>query len=512
MKKITPVLLAGGTGTRLWPVSRKTYPKQFSPIMDDESLFQAAVRRLAGPDYAPPLVMTNADFRFIVAGQLEQTGVSGATVVIEPAGRNTAPAILAAAQMVASGNPLGLVLVAPSDHMISDSAAFSAAVVKAAEIAETGRIVVFGVRPDRPASAYGYLELAGQEGDFRTVRRFIEKPATEQAAELLADGDCLWNAGIFLFQAQTMIDEFRNHAPEFLSPVQASLDLARHKTGFLWLGDEPWRELPDRSVDYAIMEKSGNIAVCPLSCAWADLGGWDAVWHEAVAACPDGNAVVADEGSTAIDCQNVLLRSGGDDLQVVGIGLRDTIVVATSDAVLVADLRRAQDVRLAVDALVAKRRKQAVAFPRDHRPWGWYETLVRVDRFQVKRIMVEPGASLSLQKHMHRSEHWVVVSGTALVVIDDNQQLVTENESVYVPLGAVHRLTNPGKVPVILIEVQTGVYLEEDDIIRYHDQYARPVHPQMSVNGDRAETLPVAAQADVNGGVCHVSQSVNVVS
>ena len=305
---------------------------------------------------------------------------------------------------------------------------------------------------------------------------------------------------------------FRNHAPEFLSPVQASLDFARRDTDFLWLGDEPWRELSDRSIDYAIMEKSGNIAVCRLSCPWADLGGWDAVWHEAVGACPNGNAVVADEGSTAIDCQNVLLRSGGDDLQVVGIGLRDTIVVATSDAVLVADLRRAQDVRLAVDALVAKRRRQAVAFPRDHRPWGWYETLARADRFQVKRIMVEPGASLSLQKHMHRSEHWVVVSGTALVTINDDQQLVTENESVYVPLGALHRLTNPGKVPVILIEVQTGVYLEEDDIIRYHDQYARPVHPRMPVDGAAAETLPAAAQADVNGGVRHVSQSVNVVS
>ncbi|RJE82235.1 mannose-1-phosphate guanylyltransferase/mannose-6-phosphate isomerase [Paracoccus onubensis] len=503
--KITPVLLAGGSGTRLWPVSRKTFPKQFSSITGDETLFQAAVRRLAGPVYAPPIVMTNADFRFIVAGQLEQTGVSGATIVVEPVGRNTAPAILAAAQMVASGNPLGLVLVAPSDHMISDSAAFSAIVTKAVEIVKTGRIVVFGVRPDRPASAYGYLELADQEGDFQMVRRFIEKPATDRAADLLADGNCLWNAGIFLFQAQAMIDEFRNHAPEFLSPVQASLDLARHDTDFLWLGDEPWRELPDRSIDYAIMEKSGNIAVCRLSCHWADLGGWDSVWHEAVAACPTGNAVVADEGATAIDCRNVLLRSGGDDLQVVGIGLRDMIVVATSDAVLVADLKRAQDVRLAVDALAAKRRKQAVAFPREHRPWGWYETLARADRFQVKRIMVEPGASLSLQKHMHRSEHWVVVSGTAQVTINDDLRLVSENESVYVPLGAVHRMTNPGKVPVILIEVQTGVYLEEDDIIRYHDQYARPVHPQMPVDGDGAEALPFAAQADVNNAARHVS-------
>lgn len=505
LRKITPVLLAGGAGTRLWPVSRRTFPKQFSSLTGDETLFQATIRRFVGLDYTRPLVMANEDFRFIVSGQLEQMGVSGATIVVEPVGRNTAPAILAAAQMVAAGNPRGLVLVAPSDHMISDAVAFSETVMKAAEIAETGRIVVFGVRPDRPASAYGYLELAEEEGDFQMVRRFVEKPATDHAADMLARGNYLWNAGIFLFQAQTMIDEFRNHAPEFLAPVQASLDLARRDTNFLWLADAPWRELPDRSLDYAIMEKSGNIAVSPLTCPWADLGGWDSVWQEAVAACPNGNAVVADGGSTAIDCQNVLLRSEGDDLQVVGIGLRDTIVVATSDAVLVADLKRAQDVRLAVDALAAKRRKQAVAFPRDYRPWGWYETLARADRFQVKRIMVEPGASLSLQKHMHRSEHWVVVSGTALVTIDDDQRLVSENESVYVPLGAVHRMTNPGKVPVILIEVQTGVYLEEDDIIRYHDQYARPVHPRMPVDGGGAEILPSVAQADVNSAARHVS-------
>ena len=473
MTKITPVLMAGGSGTRLWPVSRKSFPKQFAPLMGDQTLFQASARRLAGPDFADPVVMTNADFRFIVAEQLEQAGIRPGAIVIEPSGRNTAPAILVAALMVAAKDPEGLLLVAPSDHVIPDEAAFGRAVRQGAGPAAEGRIVTFGITPDRPETGYGYLELAGQGDGPQPLARFVEKPDAATAAQMLAQGNFLWNAGIFLFKASIMVDAFRAHAPEYLSPVLAALDEAKDDIGFLRLAKGPWDSLPDQSIDYAVMEKAGNLTVVRFSERWSDLGGWDAVWREALLEEPSDTGVVTDGNSTAIDCHDVLLRSDSDDLQVVGIGLTDVMVVATSDAVLVADKSRAQDVRHAVTALKAKGCKQATAFPRDHRPWGWFETLVMADRFQVKRIVVKPGAALSLQSHVHRSEHWIVVSGTARVTVDDKVTLVTENQSIYVPLGAVHRMENPGKVPMVLIEVQTGSYLGEDDIIRYEDVYSR---------------------------------------
>ncbi|MCZ0960866.1 mannose-1-phosphate guanylyltransferase/mannose-6-phosphate isomerase [Paracoccus benzoatiresistens] len=473
MTKITPVLMAGGSGTRLWPVSRKSFPKQFAPLVGDETLFQASARRLAGQDFADPLVMTNADFRFIVAEQLDQIGIRPGAIVIEPSGRNTAPAILVAALMVAAKDPEGLVLVAPSDHVIPDEAAFARAVRQGVEPAADGRIVTFGVTPDRPETGYGYLELGGQGDGPQPLARFVEKPDAVTAAQMVAQGNFLWNAGIFLFKADTMIQAFRTHAPEYLSPVLTALDDAQDDIGFLRLARVPWDNLPDQSIDYAVMEKADNLTVVRFSERWSDLGGWDAVWREALLEAPSNNGVVADENSTAIDCHDVLLRSDSEDLQVVGIGLTDVIVVATSDAVLVADKNRAQDVRHAVAALKDRGCRQATAFPRDHRPWGWFETLALADRFQVKRIVVKPGAALSLQSHVHRSEHWIVVSGTAKVTVDDRVTLVTENQSIYVPLGAVHRMENPGKVPMVLIEVQTGSYLGEDDIVRYEDVYAR---------------------------------------
>lgn len=473
MTKITPVLMAGGSGTRLWPVSRKSFPKQFAPLIGDETLFQASARRLSGADFSDPVVMTNADFRFIVAEQLEQAGVRPGAIVIEPSGRNTAPAILVAALMVAAKNPDGLLLVAPSDHVIPDDAAFARAVRQGADPAQDGRIVTFGITPDRPETGYGYLELTGQGDGPQPLARFVEKPDAATAAQMLAQGNFLWNAGIFLFRADVMIDAFRAHAPEYLSPVLAALDQAQDDIGFLRLARAPWDSLPDQSIDYAVMEKADNLTVVRFSDRWSDLGGWDAVWREALLQTPSDSGVVTDGNSIAIDCRDVLLRSDSDDLQVVGIGLTDVMVVATADAVLVADKSRAQDVRQAVSALKAKGCKQATAFPRDHRPWGWFETLALADRFQVKRIVVKPGAALSLQSHVHRSEHWIVVSGTAKVTVDDKVTLVTENQSIYVPLGAVHRMENPGKVPMVLIEVQTGSYLGEDDIIRYEDVYAR---------------------------------------
>lgn len=473
MGKITPVLMAGGSGTRLWPVSRKSFPKQFAALVGEETLFQASARRLSGADFAAPVVMTNSDFRFIVAEQLEQAGIAPGAIVIEPSGRNTAPAILAAALMVAADDPDQLVLVAPSDHVIPDAAAFAAAVAQGAAAAAQGRIVTFGITPDRPETGYGYLELASSGDGPQPLRRFVEKPDAVAAGDMVAAGNFLWNAGIFLFSAARMIEAFRTHAPEYLGPVQGALDGAQVDLGFLRLAREPWSQAADNSIDYAVMEKAENLSVVRFSGRWSDLGGWDAVWREALGEEPSDQGIVTDAQSTAIDCRNVLLRSDSDDMEVVGIGLSDVMVVATSDAVLVADRSRAQDVRQAVSTLKAKRAKQAESFPRDHRPWGWFETLALADRFQVKRIVVKPGAALSLQSHVHRSEHWIVVSGTARVTVDDKVTLVTENQSIYVPLGAVHRMENPGKVPMVLIEVQTGSYLGEDDIIRYEDVYSR---------------------------------------
>jgi mannose-1-phosphate guanylyltransferase/mannose-6-phosphate isomerase len=473
MTKITPVLMAGGSGTRLWPVSRESFPKQFAPLVGDETLFQASARRLAGQDFADPVVMTSADFRFIVAEQLEQVGIRPGAIAIEPSGRNTAPAILVAALMVAAKDPDGLLLVAPSDHVIPDDAAFARAVRQGVQPAAEGQIVTFGIIPDRPETGYGYLELAGQGDGPQPLARFVEKPDAATAAQMLGQGSFLWNAGIFLFKASTMVDAFRTHAPEYLSPVLAAMDEAKDDIGFLRLARAPWDSLPDQSIDYAVMEKADNLTVVRFSERWSDLGGWDAVWREALLEAPADNGVVTDGNSTAIDCHDVLLRSDSDDLQVVGIGLTDVMVVATADAVLVADKSRAQDVRHAVSALKARGCKQATAFPRDHRPWGWFETLALADRFQVKRIVVKPGAALSLQSHVHRSEHWIVVSGTAKVTVDEKVTLVTENQSVYIPLGARHRMENPGKVPLVMIEVQTGSYLGEDDIVRYEDVYAR---------------------------------------
>lgn len=473
MVQITPVLMAGGSGTRLWPVSRKSFPKQFAQLVGDETLFQASARRLGGEDFAAPMVMTNSDFRFIVAEQLEQAGIEAGSIVIEPSGRNTAPAILAAALMVAGHDPAGLVLVAPSDHVIPDAAAFRAAVAQGAVAAQAGRIVTFGITPDRPETGYGYLELASDGEGPQPLARFVEKPDAVRAAEMVEAGTFLWNAGIFLFRADTMIEAFRQHAPAYLEPVQAAVDGAQRDLGFLRLARGPWEGLEDNSIDYAVMEKAGNLSVVRYSGRWSDLGGWDAVWREGLSRNPSDNGVLAEAHATAIDCENVLLRSDSDEVEVVGIGLRDLMVVATSDAVLVADKDRAQDVRHAVSALKARRAKQAEAFPRDHRPWGWFETLALADRFQVKRIVVKPGAALSLQSHVHRSEHWIVVSGTARVTVDETVTLVTENQSIYVPLGAIHRMENPGKVPMVLIEVQTGSYLGEDDIIRYEDVYSR---------------------------------------
>jgi len=471
---ITPILLCGGSGTRLWPLSRKSYPKQFVPLIGDKTLFQASAERLSGEGFAAPLVLTNSDFRFIVTEQLAEAGIDPGAVLIEPEGRNTAPAVLAAALWLEKSDPDGLMLVAPSDHVVPDAPAFRAAVAAGVPAAEAGQLVTFGIKPTHAETGYGYLELAEDPGDFTarplTLSRFVEKPDAAKAEEMLASGQYLWNAGIFLFSVRAILAAFRAHAPGLIAPVAAAVEKGRPDLGFFRLDPGAWAGAEDISIDYAVMERADNLSVVPFADGWSDLGGWDAVWREAG---PDEAGVVTTGPATAIDCENTLLRSEDATLEVVGIGLKNIITVAMPDAVLVADATRAQDVKQAVAALKAKAAKQATHFPKDHRPWGWFETLVLGDRFQVKRIHVHPGAALSLQSHHHRSEHWIVVEGTAKVTVDDAVTLVTENQSVYIPLGATHRMENPGKLPMVLIEVQTGAYLGEDDIIRYEDIYAR---------------------------------------
>jgi mannose-1-phosphate guanylyltransferase / mannose-6-phosphate isomerase len=469
---ITPVLLCGGSGTRLWPLSRKSYPKQFAPLVGEESLFQASALRLAGDGFAAPVVLTNSDFRFIVTEQLASVGIDPGAILIEPEGRNTAPAILAAALYLQAQDDDALMLVAPSDHVVPDAAAFRAAVRAGVDRAKAGDLVTFGIAPTHPETGYGYLELDGPpvEGAAVALRRFVEKPDVAAAKSMMDAGNYLWNAGIFLFTAKSIVAAFQAHSSDLVDPVGRSLTEAKVDLGFLRLAAGPWAQAEDISIDYAVMERAENIAAVPFSAKWSDLGGWDAVWAESN---PDKHGVVTNGPASAIDCKDTLLRSESENLELVGIGLDNIIAIAMPDAVLVADKRRSQDVKLAVQALKDKGALQATQFPRDHRPWGCFDSLAIGTRFQVKRIVVNPGAALSLQSHVHRAEHWIVVEGTAKVTIDDSVQLIGENQSVYIPLGAVHRMENPGKVPMVLIEVQTGSYLGEDDIIRYEDVYAR---------------------------------------
>jgi mannose-1-phosphate guanylyltransferase/mannose-6-phosphate isomerase len=468
---IHPVILCGGAGTRLWPLSRKAFPKQFSALTGADGLFISSARMLSGADFHPPLVVTGSDFRFVVTEQLAEAGLKPGPILIEPEARNTAPAILAAALTLSRSDPEAIMLVAPSDHAIPNPDAFRAAALSGLDAVRDGRIVTFGITPNAPETGYGWLELAATgPGPTLPLRRFVEKPDKQTAEHMLQTGGFLWNSGIFLFSATTIIEAFKAYAPEMLKHVTASVEQAQDDMSFLRLAPGPWAQVTSVSIDYAVMEHSDRLSVLPYDQGWNDLGSWDAVAREM--GCDDQG--VAQSGSvTAIDCQNSLLRSDSEGLELVGIGLRNLVVVAMNDAVLVADRSRGQEVKVAVDALRAKGARQAETFLHDHRPWGHFETLALGERFQVKRIVVRPGAALSLQSHLHRSEHWTVVSGTARVTVGDDVRLLTENQSIYIPLGERHRLENPGRLPMVLIEVQTGAYLGEDDITRYDDVYAR---------------------------------------
>jgi mannose-1-phosphate guanylyltransferase / mannose-6-phosphate isomerase len=440
---VTPVLLAGGSGTRLWPVSRARFPKQFVPLVGDETLFQAAARRFDAAGFAAPLVVTADDFRFIVTEQLDAAQLTASHILVEPSPRNTAAAALAAALRLAGEDPGALLLLTPTDHLVADPQAFRDAVAQGLPAAQDGRIVTFGIHPTHPETGYGWLECGplshpGVEG----LTRFIEKPSLDVAAQLLASGRCLWNAGIFLTRADVLIAEARRHVPQLLAAVTEAMQAATLDLGFVRLAPGPWETVDTISIDHAIMERSELLSVVRYSGRWTDLGSWTAVFAEATA---DASGTALQGQATALDCENTYLRSEVAGVELIGIGLKNVVAVATRDAVLVADAGSAQSVRLAVETLKARGAPQATAFAQEHRPWGWYETIGGGERFQVKRIHVHPGAALSLQSHLHRAEHWIVVQGTARVTVGDKVSLITENQSIYVPLGAVHRLENPGR-------------------------------------------------------------------
>lgn len=468
---IVPVILCGGTGTRLWPLSRQGYPKQFWPLAGERTMLQETAARAAGPGFAPPLVVCNESHRFLVADQLRAARVDGARIVLEPAGRNSAPAIAAAALLQSEVDPDAVLWIMAADAAIADVAALHAALAPAVAAARAGRIVTFGMAPTAPETGYGYIEpgdpITGAPG-VRSIARFVEKPDPARAADLVAGGRHLWNSGMFVATAATLLAELGRHAPAVIETVTPAMVGATRDLDFVRIAKEAFLRAPDISIDYAVMEKTDRAAVVAASIGWSDVGSWAALWDVA-AKDAAGNA---QEGPVElVDASGCYVRSEGTLTGVVG--LKDTVVVVTDDAVLVMPRDRAQDVKLLVDRLKSAGRKEATEHRRMYRPWGHYEGLIQGERFQVKKISVRPGQKLSLQKHFHRAEHWVVVNGTAIVQRDAEQIMLRENESVYLPLGCVHRLENPGMIPLTLIEVQSGAYLGEDDIVRFEDTYGR---------------------------------------
>jgi mannose-1-phosphate guanylyltransferase/mannose-6-phosphate isomerase len=470
MSKIFPVILSGGSGSRLWPLSRESFPKQLLPLTGPRTLLQETALWVSDPDrFHPVTVVANAEHRFVVAEQLREIGQTRPTLVLEPAARNTAPAVAVAALLALAEDPAALILVMPADHAVPDSTAFLATLDTAVAAAQAGALVLFGVRPDRPATGYGYI-LAGEplEGAARRVEAFVEKPDLATAEHYLEDGRYVWNSGIFLLPARGVLEELETHAPQVAAAARAALAAARRDMDFLRLDPEAFAASPSISIDYAVMEKTVRAAVAPASFAWSDVGAWSALW-ELAGQDADGNVLLGD--TLAEDTQGSYLRSEGP--LIAAVGVRDLVVVATPDAVLVADRGKDQAVKQVVERLRASDHATAIQTRRVYRPWGWYETIEVGERFQVKRITVTPGGKLSLQKHAHRAEHWVVVNGEAEVELEGERRRLAANESIYIPLGATHRLSNPGPGPLDLIEVQSGAYLGEDDIVRLEDAYAR---------------------------------------
>ena len=471
--QIVPVILSGGTGTRLWPVSRESYPKQFWPLVTARTMLQDTAARAAGPGFAPPLVVCSEGHRFIVAEQLEEAGIADARVVLEPAGRNSAPAVATAA-VLNEATPDAVLWIMAADAAIGDQAALLGALQVATAAARAGRIATFGIRPTRPETGYGYIEagapLSGAEQaghQALEVVRFLEKPDASTAEAFLAGGRHMWNSGMFVATAGTLLAELAAHAPAVLDVAREAVAEGTQDLGFVRLG-AGFADAPSISIDHAVMEKTKLAAVVPCNPGWSDVGAWDAIWDVA-AKDAAGNATTGPV--TLVDARNCLVRSEG--MLAAVVGLEDVVLVVTDDAVLACRRDRAQDVKKLVDKLKAEKRKEAKEHRKVYRPWGSYEGIALGTRFQVKRITVRPGAKLSLQKHFHRAVHWVVVGGTAIVERDKERILLRENESVYLPLGCVHRMENPGMIPLTIIEEQSGPYLGEDDIVRFEDTYGR---------------------------------------
>lgn len=468
---IIPVILAGGSGTRLWPLSRKLYPKQLLPLLDRHTLVQNTLLRLQGLEgIADPVIICNEEHRFIIAEQLRAMGVNPSAIILEPVGRNTAPAVAVAALRVLAIAPDAIMLVLPADHLIGDPLSFHVAVSEAAAHAERGHLVTFGIVPTAPETGYGYIRQgrALDGSSARTIDRFVEKPDVATAERYVASGEYFWNSGMFVFRADTALAELERFAPAIVEACRRSLDAARQDLDFLRLDGETFAACPEDSVDYAVMEQTDRGVMVPLSCGWNDLGSWDALWQ---AGNRDDCGNVTKGDVVTCDVRNSYLHA--ETRLLAAVGLENHIVVETSDAVLISPRDRVQEVKKIVDKLKAENRIEAVSHRKVFRPWGHYESIGDGARYQVKRITVTPGQVLSLQKHFHRAEHWVVVQGTALVTRDGEEIMLRENESVYLPLGAVHRLSNPGKIPLELIEVQVGSYLGEDDIVRFEDVYGR---------------------------------------
>lgn len=469
---IHPVILSGGAGSRLWPLSRSLYPKQLLPLASEQSMVQETALRVKSAAFAPPLVICNVEHRFIIAEQLRAIGIAPSRLLIEPMARNTAPAAAAAALSLAAGGEDPLMLVLPSDHVIADREAFLAAVELAARAAAGGALVTFGIAPDRPETGYGYVRrgdpLSGTVGCF-AVSKFVEKPDRQTAEAYIADGSYAWNSGMFLFSARRYLEELERFEPAMLAACRRALAEGRDDLDFFRLGEAAFGACAAKSIDYAVMERTAHAAVVPADLGWNDIGSWSALW-EIGAKDADGNTLQGDVVTR--DVTGSYIRADG--LLVAALGLENAVIVVTDDAVLATTRDRAQDVRLLVEDLKRRKRSEPDSHTTVYRPWGHYRTVDVGPAFQVKHLMVKPGAKLSLQLHNRRAEHWVVVSGTARVTRGDEVQTLGENQSTYIPLGTKHRLENPGDVPLRVIEVQSGSYLGEDDIVRFDDVYGRP--------------------------------------
>ncbi|HUF20210.1 MAG TPA: mannose-1-phosphate guanylyltransferase/mannose-6-phosphate isomerase [Burkholderiales bacterium] len=467
-----PVILSGGSGTRLWPLSRTLLPKQFLPLVSASSMLQDTIKRLDGlQDLSPPLIVCSNDHRFLAAEQLRDMGVEPLAQILEPVGRNTAPAIAVAALQALEHDPAATLLVLPADHLIRDVPRFHAAVLKATQLAASGRLVTFGIVPTEPETGYGYIERGDSipevAGGF-AVARFVEKPDAEKAAQFVAAGRFYWNSGMFVFRAGQYLEELEKFQPAVLKSAKQAWEGRARDLDFCRLAEAAFAACPSISIDYAVMEKTADAAVVEADIGWSDIGSWSSLWQ---ASLPDqlGNVSVGDVHLDNVS--NSYVRADGR--MVAAIGVENLVIVETSDAVLVAHKDQAQRVKDMVESLKAKQRNEYLVHKRVYRPWGYYEGLDGAERFQVKRLMVKPGCKLSLQMHHHRAEHWVVVTGTAKVTRGDETVLLSENQSTYIPLGTKHRLENVGKVPLHLIEVQSGGYLGEDDIVRFEDDYKR---------------------------------------